>query len=517
MSAGNTFGPLATNTWVLFTIGGKDTSNSVVTGFSKGFMTADSASIYTRILFAVAFAWGASWIGLNMESLGFRIGQPNLAVDYGMGVLWWFVFAAAILWLARESRRMLLLAWVVKFVVVLILMLFYEQHYGLDSYTYFWLNQTGQHWLYPGVDFREDIIPVFRPVYITGTGQLLTESSDCCPSIGSENIVRFSLIVGSVTGPFYHAMKVAFAFMGLMGVWFFYRAVVVAMGRPYPAMFYLLAFFPSILFWSSTLGKDPFQFLFLGLYAYGASLWLVEGRFGAAPYLAIGLMGSYLMRPWITMIGATALVLATLLGRCRSWQVGLALVVATPLLLYVGDQAISLFLTGPVDVTVILEAMATTSRGYASVEATGAKGIDFSSSDAMVASWPLAFFSGLFRPLPFDINNPFTALAAVENTVVLFLAFVALFRFRLSYLRDSLVLWPLLFTVMWTSIHGFIVLVNFGSGVRYKLQMWPFFLLLLICITHKEGRKLLASRRAAWMNRSGSLRPVQVLRGHSPA
>ncbi len=463
-------------------------------------MTAEAASLYARILPAVALTWFASWIGLNMESLGFRIGQPDLAVDYGMGVFWWFVFAVAILSLADESRRMLLLAWVVKFVVVLIFMLFYEQHYGLDAYTYFWLKLTGQHWLYPGVDFREDMIPVFRPVYATGTGHRLVGSTDCCPSIGSENIIRFSLLVASITGPFYHAMKVAFAFMGLMGVWFFYRAVVVAMERPCPAMFYLLAFFPSILFWSSILGKDPLQFLFLGLYAYGASLWLVEGRLGAVPYLAIGLMGSYLLRPWISVMGAAALFLATLLGRCRAWQVGLTVAVAAPLLLYAGQQALSLFVTGPVDVTLAIEAMTTTSRGYASVDATGVKGVDFSSTDAMVGSWPLAFFAGLFRPLPFDITNLFTALAAVENTVVLSLAFAALFRFRFSYLRDPLILWPLLFTLMWTSIHGFIVLVNFGSGVRYKLQMWPFFLLLLICLTHEEGRKLLASRQAAWKN-----------------
>jgi len=474
----------------------------------EAFTTTEASNLFTRFLFALALAWFASWIGLNMESLGFRIAvpepasvvgaaRPNLGIDYAMGVLWWVVFACALLLFAKESRRMLVLAWAGKFVVVLVLMLFYEQHYGLDSYTYFWATRTGQHWMYPGVDFSADMLPTFKPAYhiITGDGVLDAAGEGGAMSLGSENTIRFTLLVGSVTGPFYHAIKVAFAFFGLLGVWLFYRAVVLAVGRPWPSVFYVLAFFPSILFWSSTLGKDPLQFLFLGLYAYGAAMWFVEGRLGAIPWIGIGLAGTYMLRPWICMIAVAALGLTTMLGRCRPWQIGMAVTAQVVLV----QQMFSIFLQGGTAHLVldIMESARGVAEGYGMEGASGEKGIDLSSQDALATAFPLAFFSGLFRPLPYDITNPFTALAAVENTVVLVLAVVALCRVRLGYLRDPLVLWPFLYTVLWTSFHGFIVMVNFGSGVRYKLQVWPFFLLMLLSLTYSQGRAFLTSRLPA--------------------
>ncbi|RJR47034.1 MAG: hypothetical protein C4576_10125 [Desulfobacteraceae bacterium] len=478
-------------------------------------MTDEASNLYMRVFFVLGFAWFASWVGLNMQSLGFRIEQPNLALDYTMGVLWWFVFAAVILSFRGESRRLLMIAWTVKFIVVLVLMLFYEQRYGLDAYTYFGATRTGQHWMYAGVDFRDDMIPVFRPVYHTISGYPLLEGEEG-GSLGTENFLRFILIVSMLTGPFYHAIKVAFAFMGLLGVWFFYRAVVVGIGQPNSTIFYLLAFFPSILFWSSILGKDPLQFLFLGLYSYGTAIWLVERRLGASPWIVVGLAGAYMLRPWISVMGGAALIFATLLGRCRAWQVGIMFVFALPILVYVGQKTLSVFVMGGPDIDLVLNSMQTISSGYASDAGSGDKDVGGSAADSADVSWPVAFFAGLFRPLPFDITNPFTALAAVENTVVLLLAVVALFRCRLGYLRDPLILWPLLYTLMWAGTHGFIVLVNFGSGVRYKLQMWPFFLLFLACLTHKEGRRFLDSRQEAWNGRRESLKPNR-LRAHSPA
>jgi hypothetical protein len=76
---------------------------------------------------------------------------------------------------------------------------------------------------------------------------------------------------------------------------------------------------------------------------------------------------------------------------------------------------------------------------------------------------------------------------------VLIVAAIGLLRFRLVYLRNPIFLWLLLFTLMWSLMYGYIVLANFGSGARYKLQVWPFFLMLLVCLGHPEGRAWLAS------------------------
>jgi len=449
----------------------------------------------------VAAAGGAIWLSLHVGDLGYRFKylQPNMELDYAVGVLMWFGFAVGILIFGRDSRRMLLLAWVAKFFVVLVAMLFYEHHYGLDAGDYFDLKLSGRHWWYPGVDFREDLIPSFTPKYRMGTGLAEGYEPETLGGTSTtENFLRVLLLVTYFTPPSYHAMKVEFAFFGLLGVWFFYRAVVVAAGRPWPAVFYVLAFFPSILFWSSTLGKDPLQFLFMGLYAYGGALWFVEGRLRAILWIGMSLLVVYLIRPWSSVMGGAALILATVLGRGRPWQVGMMTLLTIPVLM-LGIHQLVVFLEGR-DLSLVLgfvESVRGVAEGYGMEGASGEKDVDLSSRDGLIASWPLAFFSGLFRPLPYDITNPFTALAALENTIVLVLAVVALFRFRLAYLRDPLVLWPFLYTVIWTNFYGFIVMVNFGSGVRYKIQMWPFFLLMLLSLTYSQGRAFLTSRLPA--------------------
>jgi len=457
----------------------------------------DRVRIWGVILVLVA---GVSvWVSLNVRVLGVLIdSQPEKELDYAMGVLVWGLFAFGILVFGGNSRRMLLIAWVGKFFVTLVAMLFYEYHYPLDATYYHRVMKTGRDDTFPGVDFREDMMPSLTespPDVEGGTFGSLVQSA---------NWIRVLMLVGSVIGPFYHSLKVGFAFFGLLGIWYFYRAVAVALGRPYPPAFYLLAFFPSIIFWSSILGKDPLQFLFTGVYAYGAALWLVQGRLAACWYVGAGLLGAAMLRPWLGIMGGLALFFATVLGRCRRWQVGLMLLAGTTLpflslspqqtqtVLHLDLDQAQAFVDGQIQIFEIVEMRA---QGMAQdTQNLGGSGVVIDRNASLQGSIPLAMFSGLFRPLLFDITNPFTALAAVENTVILLLALLALFRFRWGYLRDPLILWPTIYCLMWTTLYGFIVMANFGSGARYKLQVWPFLLMAILLLAHRKGRALLQAR-----------------------
>jgi len=438
-------------------------------------------------------AWGvvallvigpAVWLSFNVRAFGhhFAYLQPELEIDYAMGILMWVVFAVGIFTVGGDHRRMLLLGWIGKFFVVLVAMLFYEQLYDTDSIAYFNFRLTSYH---ASADLR-DTDPI-TSVLLIFTGDSGHES------IGSSaNFMRLFALITSVMPPYFHALKVGLAFLGFLGSWYFYRAVVVAMGREYPPAFYLLAFFPSIVFWSSTLGKDPVVFFFMGLYAYGGALWLVQGRLTAFLLVGAGLLGTFIIRPWISIMGAAALFGASVIGRCRPWQIAIMLLVGASGLYLFEEKANRIF--GEVVVSEFIQQRA---EGIAQETAkSGGSGVELPDlmGDASFAVLPWVMFTGLFRPLPFDITNPFTALAAVENTVILWLALVAIYRFRMVYFRDPLVLWPVLFSLMWTTLYGLIVMANFGTGLRYKLQTIPFLLLAIALLTHREGRALLASR-----------------------
>ncbi len=452
------------------------------------------------------------WLSNHVKDLGFRIADVmppyytlELELDYVMGLLWWSLLALALLALGGESRRLLIIGWIGKFFVALVAALFYEYLYGLDALAYFLLAVTGEHDWYPGHDFRQDMMLSFVSDPTVNRG-----------NIGQDNTLRIMLMIAGVTGVYYHAMKVLCTFLGFLGIWWFYRSAVVALGRPCPPIFYLLAFFPSIIFWSTVLGKDPIQFFFLGLYVYGGTVWFIHGGGLALALTAIGLLGSYVMRPWQAFMAGGVLVIAAFAGRLRAGQAILMVVVLVPILVFTGSNILTNF--GLQDVfqaqgaaamqEIILDMMQKKAAGYAyETQRYGGAGADFGELDpgsgmVITPSLPMVIFSGLFRPLPNDITNPLTALAAAENTLLLGLAFIALVKFRLRYLRDPLVVWAGSYCLAWAVLYGIIVMANFGAGARYKLQMWPFAILLLAMLLTRQGRAWLderaASRRASF-------------------
>ena len=74
---------------------------------------------------------------------------------------------------------------------------------------------------------------------------------------GTENIVQLTALLATITGDSYHALKMFYAYAGLVAVFLLYRAAMVLTRGEDLRVLLLAGVFPSLLFWSSTLGKDP--------------------------------------------------------------------------------------------------------------------------------------------------------------------------------------------------------------------------------------------------------------------
>lgn len=434
----------------------------------------------------------AVWIGYHIRDLGFRIDQPAIGLDYAMGVIWWIVLAVGLVWLGGVDRNLLLAGWLAKFFVVLVAMLFYEQRYGLDAYHYFRTTITGQHFMYQGVDWREEWYHVFRdPTRGLQENRL---------GQGTDNMIRMVMFLSLVVGKYYHALKVVFAFFGLLGSYAFYRAVVVMLGRSVPIAFYWLTFFPSILFWSSILGKDPLIFMILGLVAYGAARMLVRGELKGFFIASGGLILAFNVRPWTAVMAAGCLVLAVFLRRGHIIQRLAIVMIALPALLYAWEPIAKRFHIEDLKSVERLYVQLTEGQDVKSewTAYTAEFGGSSRANEAMELAQqmqggnlsralPIVVFSGLFRPLPFDARNIFSGLAALENTLLLLLVLLAFWRLKWSTVRDPVVIWAVSYCVLWSTLHGAILLANFGAGVRYKLQMVPFMVMILFLLLHREG------------------------------
>lgn len=417
--------------------------------------------------FAIAFALLLHpLLGLVLRS-GRYLPPHEFAADYLLGLLWSTGLGATILvWpVPWRDRLLLLAAWVVRVGVMFGFMLYYEWSYPtLDAFGYFAAGLT----------------PVFDWTSV-GFGR------------GTEILNAFAWLHARVVPGSYHAMKATCAMAGLAGVALFYRAAVVALGHERRAVLGILLFTPSVLFWSSILGKDPLILFGVALYAYGVVCWQ---RRGAALYLLPTVTGVLIaagIRIWFAPILLGPLFLLILVGlRSTLQRIVFSLVGAAMLWL-----AIEAF-RQQFAIASIRELLSVTnqwSQGWAYGGSAQRLATEFTGIGSMLRFLPLGIFTALFRPLPGEVMNMFGLLAGLENLCLLGLALVAVARTRPRELGDPIVLWALAWILAWGALYSFVSYQNLGTAVRFKLQILPVLLLLSLHLVRR--RSTLAAPDAA--------------------
>ncbi|MDP9200777.1 MAG: hypothetical protein M3P26_02430, partial [Gemmatimonadota bacterium] len=123
--------------------------------------------------------------------------------------------------------------------------------------------------------------------------------------------------------------------------------------------------------------------------------------------------------------------------------------------------------------------------GSAQVRAT-----PFTGAGSLIRFLPLGVFTALLRPLPGEVNNSFGLLAGLENLVLLTLVLIAIRRTRLTEFRDPVIAWATMLLTTWSVVYGFVSSQNLGTGVRYRLQILPVFLLLLLHLARADRKPL---------------------------
>lgn len=302
------------------------------------------------------------------------------------------------------------------------------------------------------------------------------------PFVGLGFTYLLTGLVYTLIGPSTSAAFLVFAAVGFWGVYLWIRAFRTALPEGDHLRYALLvALFPSILFWSGGIGKEPWMMLCLGAAALGAARVLAGTRRGI-PLLLFGLAGSALIRPHMTAIAFGALAVALMVRRSRR---STPLTPVTRVLLIGGLVAVGAavlaraldFLrengTSSAELDAILADSARRSGGGGSAFAVQAvQGI---------GDLPAAVITVLVRPFPWEASG-LALISAVEGTVLLVLL-VTSWR---SYVRlpgllrtRPYVLLCLVYTL------GFVVafsgVSNFGGLVRERVMVLPF-LIALLCL-----------------------------------
>lgn len=408
------------------------------------------------ILIAIVVALFAPALLRFVVKMGHQIAQPEMALDYLVAVIWALLLGIALLSLPlpAHDRPVLLGLWGAKVVVALGFMLVYENHYGLDAFAYFKMARTPFEW------------------------------SALIPGHGSEAMTDVTRLHYQLGLNSYHAMKLDVAMAGLAGVYVFYRAAVLLLERADLRILVILGLTPSILFWSSILGKDPLVMLAVAIYSYGVvALWR-RRRLSYLILIAFGMAFAAVIRIWMAPIMALP-VAGLLLSMCKSWSTRLLAVAAGALLMS--------FLLAP-----LMNAYkAATAREL--IEAVAQRGSGFdrggSAEDVKVAisGWgdliryaPQGAFSALFRPLPGEVLNPFGLMAGLEDAVLILLAIRALIRMRGRVFGQPVILAAIALLIVWSLLYGLISAHNMGAAVRYRLQVLPVMILVMLYLGQRR-------------------------------
>jgi hypothetical protein len=289
-------------------------------------------------------------------------------------------------------------------------------------------------------------------------------------------------LIYAVLGPSTIGGFLVFSWLGFWGLFYFYRAFHLAVpegrARSYARLIFLL---PSMLYWTSSIGKEAWMMFALGIAAFGVARMLTGSPVPGIALTGVGLWFAALVRPHIATIAAGGLVVAYMLRRSTRERVPLASVAKAITL--VGLFAVVLFLFRDAE-EYLTRSKVNPRAGVASVSRdiaarTFQGGSAFAPHPVMEspAEAPQAIFTVLFRPTIVEADNVQGAAAAAEASFLLLLSLVripwVLAAFH-SLRRQPYLIFALVGVGLF--IVALSVLANFGLLARQRTLLMPLYL-----------------------------------------
>ncbi|MGI9602562.1 MAG: hypothetical protein ACR2QE_11800 [Acidimicrobiales bacterium] len=299
---------------------------------------------------------------------------------------------------------------------------------------------------------------------------------------GTGTVRYFTGLVHLVTNSSYVATFLVYSFLAFLGLLCFYRAFAVGIpGGNRKRYAVLVLFWPSLLFWPSSIGKESLMIFGLGLASLGAARILARLPRGLLVFL-LGLTVVGLVRPHVALIVVTAMLVGLVfrapVGNSLSASAAKVLCIAVLLVVgavVAGATARFLDLEDLNGTSVVNEALNQTE------EQTAQGGGEFSA--ARVTSpvdYPWAVVTVLFRPLLIEVSSPLGLFSSLEGMVLAVLGTLSLIRFvrHVGRIRQSAYLAYAL-TFVLTFCYLFSAIANFGILTRQRSQVLPF---VMVCL-----------------------------------
>ncbi len=289
-------------------------------------------------------------------------------------------------------------------------------------------------------------------------------------------------IVYLLIGHTFSGISILWAWFGLLGMLLFYKAFTTAFPDGNRRLYMLLVMlYPSMLLWTSALGKDALMMLLSGMAVYGLVRLRRRVDMVGVICLPLGLAGMLAVRPHMAAIFTLALAISMITqpigaGRMTPFIKILGLIVMLGVALGVAVTASRLVGVERLELEEVEQFIGERQVGTGERGGSAFTPIDTGSPLGLALLIPTV----LFRPFPFEVHNFNALLASLEGLGLLALV---VYRIRsvgtaiVGALRNNYPLFIVVFALEFVYI--FSAIANFGIIARQRVQVYPFIFMLI--------------------------------------
>lgn len=325
-------------------------------------------------------------------------------------------------------------------------------------------------------------------------------------------IIRIASVFDLLTFSTYSATACLFAVLSFIGSWQFYSTFYNQFPHLHGRLAIAAFFIPSVFFWGSGVLKDTVILAFLGIATCQFYIIFINRKFRMLNILLllVSLFMIFTIRKFLLQAYLPAVILwigMAHMGRVRS------IILKVMLVPFVGGLIVlsgfyAVMKVGEGDERYAVSKIAMTGKvtaydirywsgrnagsGYSLGELDGSLG-------TMIGHAPGAINVSLFRPYLWEVKNPLMLFSALESTLLLFIVVYVAAKTRLRIFA-GVTQFNILFALSFSLIFAFAIGVstyNFGTLVRYKVSLLPFFLTAMILLLDYSNSERKFSRLEA--------------------
>ena len=410
-----------------------------------------------------------------------------------------------------RTQRYFMLALTLKIVGALSFGLVYQFYYGGgDTFSYYY--NSSQIYKALTEDFLVGVQLLFGedrydPVYYQYSTNMFFFYDNA-----SMFVVKMAAIFSFFCFNSYAVISVLFAFISFTGLWSLYRTFYEVKPHLYRSAAYAVLFLPSVIFWGSGLMKDTLTIGAVGWLVYSVYKIFIkkENIFISSLVLLAAIYVILSIKIYILLCLLPALILWITLRYTNAIKNTFLRYVVTPFMLLVAALAgyYAIKQVGAESERYSLEKLTETAavtawwHTHVSEQQDGSMytlGDDDYSTTGIIRKILPAINVSLFRPYFWEAKSLMMLFSALESFILLLFTLYVLYRRGLkatfqTIKQDYMILFCLIFALSFAFAVG-ISTYNFGSLVRYKIPMIPFYVAALVMILHPSPRRVVVKRR----------------------